>query len=104
MARANSRIFPRSTCIVTGSPFLPMKLLSTGIASPCLARALERLDDTRLGDDCRNELSSEADRERPPGGHSPSPGGRSRKDGTRHDRSEERRVGKECRSRWSPYH
>mgnify|MGYP002525666509 CR=1 FL=1 len=21
-----------------------------------------------------------------------------------HDRSEERRVGKECRSRWSPYH
>src|ERR1039458_4913386 len=23
---------------------------------------------------------------------------------TRHDRSEERRVGKECRSRWSPYH
>ena len=24
--------------------------------------------------------------------------------GTIHDRSEERRVGKECRSRWSPYH
>ena len=24
--------------------------------------------------------------------------------GFRHDRSEERRVGKECRSRWSPYH
>src|ERR1043165_1105568 len=23
---------------------------------------------------------------------------------TRQDRSEERRVGKECRSRWSPYH
>src|SRR3712207_9431976 len=23
---------------------------------------------------------------------------------TQHDRSEERRVGKECRSRWSPYH
>ena len=23
---------------------------------------------------------------------------------TRDDRSEERRVGKECRSRWSPYH
>ena len=23
---------------------------------------------------------------------------------TYHDRSEERRVGKECRSRWSPYH
>ena len=23
---------------------------------------------------------------------------------TRHRRSEERRVGKECRSRWSPYH
>jgi len=23
---------------------------------------------------------------------------------TRHARSEERRVGKECRSRWSPYH
>src|SRR2546426_10212122 len=22
----------------------------------------------------------------------------------RHERSEERRVGKECRSRWSPYH
>ena len=27
------------------------------------------------------------------------------KDGwVEHDRSEERRVGKECRSRWSPYH
>src|SRR5256885_9241281 len=25
-------------------------------------------------------------------------------DGTFTDRSEERRVGKECRSRWSPYH
>src|SRR2546421_6638179 len=24
--------------------------------------------------------------------------------GARDDRSEERRVGKECRSRWSPYH
>ena len=24
--------------------------------------------------------------------------------GVKHDRSEERRVGKECRSRWSPYH
>ena len=23
---------------------------------------------------------------------------------TREERSEERRVGKECRSRWSPYH
>ena len=23
---------------------------------------------------------------------------------TSHNRSEERRVGKECRSRWSPYH
>ena len=23
---------------------------------------------------------------------------------TNHGRSEERRVGKECRSRWSPYH
>ena len=23
---------------------------------------------------------------------------------TKHRRSEERRVGKECRSRWSPYH
>src|SRR3712207_7581538 len=28
-------------------------------------------------------------------------GGRDR---AHHDRSEERRVGKECRSRWSPYH
>src|SRR2546422_2653057 len=26
------------------------------------------------------------------------------KAGETHDRSEERRVGKECRSRWSPYH
>ena len=25
-------------------------------------------------------------------------------DGVTHRRSEERRVGKECRSRWSPYH
>src|SRR5256886_15249394 len=28
----------------------------------------------------------------------------SRRDGAVHDRSEERRVGKEGRSRWSPYH
>ena len=27
-----------------------------------------------------------------------------RQRGFAHDRSEERRVGKECRSRWSPYH
>ena len=27
-----------------------------------------------------------------------------RQRGTKHNRSEERRVGKECRSRWSPYH
>ena len=26
------------------------------------------------------------------------------KEGVRAERSEERRVGKECRSRWSPYH
>ena len=25
-------------------------------------------------------------------------------DNTKQERSEERRVGKECRSRWSPYH
>ena len=29
---------------------------------------------------------------------------RRRAAGARDDRSEERRVGKECRSRWSPYH
>ena len=27
-----------------------------------------------------------------------------KEDGTLNRRSEERRVGKECRSRWSPYH
>src|SRR2546430_14169827 len=26
------------------------------------------------------------------------------REGARYNRSEERRVGKECRSRWSPYH
>ena len=31
-------------------------------------------------------------------------GGRVRRLGVKADRSEERRVGKECRSRWSPYH
>src|SRR5207237_3815784 len=30
--------------------------------------------------------------------------GRDRRHGPRSDRSEERRVGKECRSRWWPYH
>ena len=30
--------------------------------------------------------------------------GRSLDDSTINERSEERRVGKECRSRWSPYH
>ena len=29
---------------------------------------------------------------------------RDRNTGTKEFRSEERRVGKECRSRWSPYH
>ena len=29
---------------------------------------------------------------------------RFKKSGIRYIRSEERRVGKECRSRWSPYH
>src|SRR5256885_9940455 len=33
----------------------------------------------------------------------PQPGGPAVRGG-RHARSEERRVGKECRSRWSPYH
>src|SRR5256885_13121793 len=37
---------------------------------------------------------------RPPG----SPGGATRATPSRLCRSEERRVGKECRSRWSPYH
>src|ERR1041384_3950936 len=32
------------------------------------------------------------------------PGGAVPKSAEKHDRSEERRVGKECRSRWSPYH
>src|SRR2546430_15149648 len=32
------------------------------------------------------------------------PGERATIDGNLHVRSEERRVGKECRSRWSPYH
>src|SRR2546425_7961027 len=36
-------------------------------------------------------------------GRRPSPRGGLRNRGT-HGRSEERRVGKECRSRWSPYH
>src|SRR2546423_7386018 len=42
--------------------------------------------------DCRRDLGARGDRRRVPvAGH--------------HDaRSEERRVGKECRSRWSPYH
>src|SRR5258707_10460183 len=31
-------------------------------------------------------------------------GGRDDEGGNRRGRSEERRVGKECRSRWSPYH
>ena len=30
--------------------------------------------------------------------------GRARQGSTRSPRSEERRVGKECRSRWAPYH
>src|ERR1035438_7739629 len=37
-------------------------------------------------------------------GISPRPGASVLKIGSRCSRSEERRVGKECRSRWSPYH
>ena len=36
--------------------------------------------------------------------HNPSPIGSAFKLSTELVRSEERRVGKECRSRWSPYH
>ena len=32
------------------------------------------------------------------------PAGKYRRIGAGENRSEERRVGKECRSRWSPYH
>src|SRR2546430_9371861 len=45
-------------------------------------------------------LGRRAGRHRP--GQSVRPG--RRRDPRRPDRSEERRVGKECRSRWSPYH
>src|SRR6266511_1160217 len=37
------------------------------------------------------------------GFHRCATGGRPRSDAQRGERSEERRVGKECRSRWSPY-
>src|SRR6185436_1853034 len=36
MARANSRILPRSMCITTGVLVLPMKLLSTGMGCSSL--------------------------------------------------------------------
>src|SRR2546426_1734303 len=39
-----------------------------------------------------------------PGGSSRQPGGGPVRRRCRDRRSEERRVGKECRSRWSPYH
>src|SRR5215469_17834538 len=46
-------------------------------------------------------------RRRRPGGRRPGPpaaGAADRGRGAGRGRSEERRVGKECRSRWSPYH
>src|SRR3712207_7128242 len=41
---------------------------------------------------------------RNPGRRTPTAAGRCPETGAGHPRSEERRVGKECRSRWSPYH
>src|SRR5690349_23989145 len=40
----------------------------------------------------------------PPIAGSPEPTGHGTRDSLLEQRSEERRVGKECRSRWSPYH
>src|SRR2546427_9172918 len=58
-------------------------------AAPVRARALERRDPARVPErfeDRGLQAKARADR------------------GPRRGRSEERRVGKECRSRWSPYH
>src|SRR3989454_9322158 len=58
----------------------------------------------------RTERMSQALRRRPLGvvdAHADTPPGgaiRTVRNTTRDRRSEERRVGKECRSRWSPYH
>src|SRR6476620_12391284 len=49
-------------------------------------------------DVCSSDLNPRSPSSPPP----PSPYGRLRR--ITNDRSEERRVGKECRSRWSPYH
>src|ERR1035438_8979888 len=46
----------------------------------------------------------EADPAFPTGICAIAPGARLAWDAQRHSRSEERRVGKECRSRWSPHH
>src|SRR2546422_3065344 len=43
-------------------------------------------------------------REGPQGAKRPRPARATEARGAGRDRSEERRVGKECRSRWSPYH
>src|SRR5712672_4809926 len=80
-----------------------------------LAAAVDWRITSQLGQDCaEGEIAAHADDKRRPlgGKHSVRPIDKAWKRGQkvglaavfRRGRSEERRVGKECRSRWSPYH
>src|SRR2546425_11720512 len=78
-----------------GIPLLP-ELLEAG-------RVLDRLDHRRSAAFISRTPAARSDRPMPgaagvAGSDRPPPAA------SRRDRSEERRVGKECRSRWSPYH
>src|SRR2546427_13102657 len=62
----------------------------SGRISSTPVNVLDRQGNRLLGPTRRDAMGAKCPRERP--------------SGVRPGRSEERRVGKECRSRWSPYH
>src|SRR3712207_9447720 len=62
---------------------------------------LQEVETVRLNRQARKAHQEEEDRNERPAGAQPRRDGRA---GAAALRSEERRVGKECRSRWSPYH
>src|SRR2546430_11240661 len=84
-------------------------LTVTGV-QPCLFRSVRK---RRRGENAREELPKSAAKgdttSTPTEERVPAPAGNALEaiwndEWEKHVRSEERRVGKECRSRWSPYH
>ena len=89
---------------------LVLLLAIATVASPVLAEAQLKTVTQATGqtviipDGTRLELRFAQEVRGKAGGSLPYPGSNPMPGDARSGRSEERRVGKECRSRWSPYH